>query len=55
MRRCRALGFYLRPEALARVYARLVTTADTVKAIEDFHIVQAVAADQAASRARPCV
>ena len=40
--RCRALGFYLRPEALARVYARLVTTADTVKTIEDFHIVQAV-------------
>ena len=54
--RCRALGFYLRPEALARVYARLVTTADTVKAIEDFHIVQAVTADQAASRElRPCV
>jgi len=54
--RCRALGYYLRPEALARVYARLVTTADTVKAIEDFHIVQAVAADQAASRElRQCV
>jgi 2-isopropylmalate synthase len=54
--RCRALGFHLRPEALARVYARLVTTADTVKSIEDFHIVQAVTADQAASRElRPCV
>jgi 2-isopropylmalate synthase len=54
--RCRALGFYLRPEALARVYARLVTTADTVKAIEDFHIVQAVTADQATPRElRPCV
>jgi len=54
--RCRALGFHLRPEALARVYARLITTADSVKAIEDFHIVQAVTADQAASRElRPCV
>jgi 2-isopropylmalate synthase len=54
--RCRALGFYLRPDALARVYARLVTTADTVKSIEDFHIVQAVAADQAVSRElRQCV
>jgi 2-isopropylmalate synthase len=54
--RCRALGYTLRPEALARVYARLVTTADTVKAIEDFHIVQAVTADQAASRElRQCV
>ena len=27
------------PEALARVYARLVTTADTVKTIEDVHII----------------
>src|SRR5262245_53359246 len=54
--RCRALGYYLRPEALARVYARLVTTADTVKSIEDFHIIQAVAADQSTSEElRPCV
>jgi 2-isopropylmalate synthase len=40
--RCRALGFTLRPEALARVYQRLVATADVVKTIEDRHIVQAV-------------
>ena len=55
--RCRALGFTLRPEALARVYARLVATADTVKTIEDFHIVEAVAADHtpAARVLRPCV
>ncbi len=53
--RCRALGFTLRPEALARVYARLVATADTVKTIEDFHIVEAVAADHAAQELRPCV
>ena len=44
--RCRALGFTLRPDALARVYARLIATADTVKAIEDYHIIEAVAADQ---------
>jgi 2-isopropylmalate synthase len=43
--RCRALGFTLRPDALARVYARLIATADTVKAIEDSHIIEAVAAD----------
>ena len=54
--RCRALGFFLRPEALARVYARLVATADTVKTIEDFHIVEAVAADEAVSQElRQCV
>jgi 2-isopropylmalate synthase len=54
--RCRALGFYLRPDALARVYARLVATADTVKTIEDFHIVDAVAADQhRAQELRQCV
>ena len=54
--RCRALGFYLRPDALARVYARLVATADTVKTIEDFHIVEAVAADQDRSQElRQCV
>ena len=54
--RCRALGFYLRPDALARVYARLVATADTVKTIEDFHIVEAVAADQNRSQElRQCV
>ena len=40
--RCRALGFTLRPDALARVYHRLVATADVVKTIEDFHIVDAV-------------
>ena len=54
--RCRALGFYLRPDALARVYARLVATADTVKTIEDFHIVEAVAVDQNRSQGlRQCV
>ncbi|MGQ0735134.1 MAG: 2-isopropylmalate synthase [Acidobacteriota bacterium] len=52
--RCRALGFYLRPDVLARVYARLVATADTVKSIEDFHVVEAVAAEQA-RELRPCV
>jgi 2-isopropylmalate synthase len=54
--RCRALGFFLKPDALERVYSRLVTTADTVKTIEDMHIIQAVAADQAmAQELRPCV
>jgi 2-isopropylmalate synthase len=54
--RCRALGFHLRPDALARVYARLVATADRVKAIEDFHIADAVAADRSVSQElRPCV
>jgi 2-isopropylmalate synthase len=53
--RCRALGFNLRADTLARVYARLVSTADTVKTIEDFHIVEAVAADHAAQELRPCV
>ena len=54
--RCRALGFTLRPDALARVYARLIATADTVKAIEDYHIVEAVAADQRMPQElRPCV
>jgi hypothetical protein len=38
----------LRPDALAQVYARLVATADSVKTIEDAHIVAAVAAVQAA-------
>jgi 2-isopropylmalate synthase len=40
--RCRALGFTLRPDALARVYQRLVATADEVKTIEDVHIIEAV-------------
>jgi 2-isopropylmalate synthase len=53
--RCRQLGFFLRPEALTRVYARLVATADTVKAIEDLHIIEAVAAEQASQELRPCV
>jgi 2-isopropylmalate synthase len=54
--RCRALGFHLRPEALARVYARLVATADQVKAIEDVHIIDAVSADHTAvQELRPCV
>ena len=44
--RCRALGFFLKPDALALVYERLVTTADTVKTIEDAHIIQAVTALQ---------
>ena len=40
--RCRALGYRLRPEALSRVYARLVALADKVKTIEDHHVRQAV-------------
>jgi 2-isopropylmalate synthase len=40
--RCSALGFTLRADALAHVYQRLVATADAVKTIEDFHILQAV-------------
>jgi 2-isopropylmalate synthase len=40
--RCRALGFALRPDALARVYQHLVATADEVKTIEDVHIIEAV-------------
>jgi 2-isopropylmalate synthase len=54
--RCRALGFQLRPDALYRVYTRLVAMADTVKVIEDGHIIEAITADQAAVEAlRPCV
>ena len=40
--RCRSLGFALRPDALARVYERLIATADAVKRIEDVHIIEAV-------------
>lgn len=40
--RCRELGFSLRPDALSHVYERLVATADTVKTIEDMHIIAAV-------------
>jgi 2-isopropylmalate synthase len=40
--RCRALGYRLRPDALARVYVRLVALADKVKTIEDAHVRQAV-------------
>jgi 2-isopropylmalate synthase len=40
--RCRALGFTLRQDALARVYAQLVATADQVKMIEDAHVIAAV-------------
>jgi 2-isopropylmalate synthase len=40
--RCRALGFTLRPDALNRVYQRLVATADAVKTIDDVHIIEAV-------------
>jgi 2-isopropylmalate synthase len=50
--RCRALGFMLRPDALARVYQRLVATADEVKSIEDFHIINAV---QEVTELRRCV
>jgi 2-isopropylmalate synthase len=54
--RCRALGFFLKPDALERVYTRLVTTADTVKTIEDLHIIQAITAERAvAQELRPCV
>jgi 2-isopropylmalate synthase len=54
--RCRALGFALRPDALARVYARLVATADTVKTIEDGHIIDAIHAVQAVpEELRRCV
>jgi 2-isopropylmalate synthase len=40
--RCRALGYRLRPEALTRVYTRLVALADRVKTIEDHHVRQVV-------------
>jgi 2-isopropylmalate synthase len=40
--RCRALGFTLRPDALARVYQHLVATADVVKTIEDVHVIAAI-------------
>jgi len=43
--RCRSLGYRLRPDALSRVYARLVSLADTVKTIEDHHVRQAVLAE----------
>ncbi len=47
--RCRALGFALRPDALARVYHHLVDMADSVKIIEDTHIVTAVNTVQSGS------
>jgi 2-isopropylmalate synthase len=53
--RCRALGYSLRPDALSRVYARLVATADSVKTIEDSHIIDAVRAVQTSEELRPCV
>jgi 2-isopropylmalate synthase len=54
--RCRALGFTLRPDALAVVYARLVATADSVKTIEDAHIIDAIQAVQMATEEpRQCV
>ena len=54
--RCRALGFRLRPEALALVYARLVATADSVKTIDDTHIIAAVTAVQSnPEELRQCV
>jgi 2-isopropylmalate synthase len=53
--RCRALGFTLRPDALARVYARLVATADSVKTIDDAHIIAAVAAVRTTEELRQCV
>lgn len=40
--RCRALGYRLRPEALTRVYTRLVALADKVKTIDDHRIRQVV-------------
>jgi 2-isopropylmalate synthase len=40
--RCRALGYHLRPDALAQVYRRLVVLADTEKTIEDRHITAAI-------------
>ena len=53
--RCRALGYRLRPEALARVYARLVTLADTVKTIEDHHVdAGAICSHGAPDDARSC-
>ncbi len=54
--RCRALGFALRPDALARVYNHLVQVADSVKTIEDAHIVTAINTVQPGSEElRPCV
>ena len=43
--RCRALGFRLRQDSLARVYARLVALADEVKTIEDHHVIEIVTAE----------
>jgi 2-isopropylmalate synthase len=61
--RCRALGFRLKPDTLARVYARLVALADRTKRVEDHHIIQAVVAEGGAlaparplsQESRPCV
>jgi 2-isopropylmalate synthase len=54
--RCRALGFALRPDTLARVYHHLVHVADSVKIIEDAHIVTAVHTVQSGSgELRQCV
>jgi len=53
--RCRALGFHLRPDVLARVYSRLVALADTAKVIDDVDICEAVEAEAAAPELRQCV
>jgi len=45
--RCRALGYRLRPDALSRVYTRLVALADQVKTIEDHHVHQVVTEESA--------
>jgi 2-isopropylmalate synthase len=50
--RCRALGYTLRPDALALVYQRLVAKADAVKTIDDIHIIHAV---QEVTELRKCV
>ena len=42
-------------DALARVYARLVATADSVKTIDDAHIIAAVAAVRTTEELRQCV
>ena len=48
-------GIALRPEALSRVYAQLVATADSVKTIEDSHIIDAVTRGAVGIRGAPSV
>jgi 2-isopropylmalate synthase len=41
--RCRALGYHLRPDDLARLYQRLIALADEIKVLEDDRLAEVIA------------